>query len=222
MKKIMTGIITGCLALVLAAGAMANTAGDIKYPDVDINQLNKPVVEQPSGPSHQAIFVIGESKYTSDNVSYTMDAATYVQDGRTLVPVRYLAYALGVSAENVTWDGAANTATLELAGTKLALKLNSKELDKNGQKTVMDVTPVQKNDRIYLPARFVAEALGYEVSYDAYSNAVLVGPPGNLPNPPALEPIGDGKPAGKVETGRDLGGGTDMTKPEYIPIPWVN
>lgn len=216
MRKIIIWIMTSCLTLILATGAMA-AGNDIKYPDVDINQLNNPAAGQPT---HQAVFVIGESKYTSDNVIYTMDAATYTENGRTLVPVRYLAYALGVSAENVKWDSTTNNATLELAGTKLALKLNSKQLDKNGQKSQMDVAPVQKNNRIYLPARFVAEALGYEVSYDSYSNAVLVGPPGKLPNPPALEPIGDGKPAGKVETGRDLGGGTDMSKPDNTIEDW--
>jgi hypothetical protein len=126
-----------------------------------------------------------------------------------------------VTPEDVTWDNATGTATLQLGDVKLALALNSNELDKNGEKVTMDVAPLLQNGRTYLPARFVAEAFGYEVAWDAYTNAVLVGPPGKLPLPPGVD-IGDGKPAGRVSMARDGGGGTDTTKPDGEPIPWVN
>lgn len=36
-----------------------------------------------------------------------MDAASFVDGGRAFVPVRYLAYALGVPEDGVEWDGGA-------------------------------------------------------------------------------------------------------------------
>lgn len=137
-----------------------------------------------AAPTHQAVFVIGQNSYTADGQEKTMDAAPFIENDRTYVPVRYLAYALGVAEKDVGWDGSTNTVTLKLGGITLKMVIGSKILYVNGQPKQMDVAPLIVLGRTYLPARWVAEAFGYEVKWDEKTQAVLVGPPGNVPEPP--------------------------------------
>ncbi|MQL52755.1 hypothetical protein GFC01_10875 [Desulfofundulus thermobenzoicus] len=137
-----------------------------------------------AAPTHKAVFVIGQSKYTMDGQEKAMDAAAFIGNDRTYVPVRYLALALGVKDSDIDWDEKANTVTLAMDDITLKLVVGSKTLYVNGQAKTMDVAPLIREGRTYLPARWVAEAFGYEVGWEPKSRAVLVGPKGNLPEPP--------------------------------------
>ena len=53
--------------------------------------------------------VINSQTITTNGVAATMDTAAIIRDGRTFVPVRYIAEALGL---NVGWDGATKTVLL--------------------------------------------------------------------------------------------------------------
>lgn len=127
---------------------------------------------------HKAEFVVGRSSYTADGRPVKMDAAPFVENGRTFVPVRYLAYALGVVKDDVAWSGETGTVGLRLDGTLVQMAVGSRTLYVNGQPRVMDVAPLVRGGRTYLPARFVAEAFGYAVGWDASRQAVLIGTPG--------------------------------------------
>jgi N-acetylmuramoyl-L-alanine amidase len=87
-----------------------------------------------------------------------MDAAPFISDGRTLVPVRYLADALRAQT---AWNGATRTITISGSGTTISLTLGSTTLTVNGRTQTMDVAPVLRGGRTYLPARYVAKALGH-------------------------------------------------------------
>ncbi|HHW42281.1 MAG TPA: copper amine oxidase N-terminal domain-containing protein, partial [Desulfotomaculum sp.] len=137
-----------------------------------------------AGPTHKAVFVIGQSKYIMDGQEKAMDAAAFIVNDRTYVPVRYLALALGVAEKDIGWEEKAGTVTLALDDITLKLVVGSKTLYVNGQMKTMDVAPLIREGRTYLPARWVAEAFGYEVGWEPKSRAVLVGPKGNLPEPP--------------------------------------
>ena len=134
-----------------------------------------------AAPTHQTVFVIGQNSYTADGQEKTMDAAAFIENDRTYVPVRYLAYALGVAEKDVGWDGSTNTVTLKLGDTTLKMVIGSKILYVNGQPKQMDVAPLIVLGRTYLPARWVAEAFGYEIGWNEPVKAVLIGPKGDLP-----------------------------------------
>ncbi|KYH30491.1 copper amine oxidase N-terminal domain-containing protein [Neomoorella mulderi] len=105
-------------------------------------------------------------------VNSKMDVKTFTENGRAYVPVRYLAYGLGVAEKDVNWDEASQTVTLSMEGTTVKLQVGSKTLYINGNPQEMDVTPLMRDDRVFLPARFVAEAFGYEVYY--WDNTVSI------------------------------------------------
>lgn len=135
-------------------------------------------------PNQLIVFKINHSSYYTQEVGSSevktvqMDTAPFIKDSRTFVPVRFLGNALGVSDSNITWDNNARKATLQ-GKSKLELTIGSKMMLKNGQKSEMDVAPLIANPgRTMLPARYVAEGLGFKVDWDAESQLVIAYPEG--------------------------------------------
>lgn len=114
-----------------------------------------------------ASFVIGSSTYVKNGVEYTMDVAPYISGDRTFMPVRFVANSLGVSDNNILWDATAKTVTLIKGDKVVQLKIGSKSMLINGAAITMDVAPEIKSDRTMLPLRFIANAFGAEVTWDA-------------------------------------------------------
>lgn len=56
----------------------------------------------------------------------------------------------------------------------LKMKINSTKVYKDDLELYMDVTPFIKNDRTYVPIRFVAEGLGYNVDWDDSTKEVTI------------------------------------------------
>ncbi|MDI6717395.1 MAG: copper amine oxidase N-terminal domain-containing protein, partial [Actinomycetota bacterium] len=77
-------------------------------------------------------FVIGSTSYTVNGVTKTMDAAPYIKDSRTFVPVRYVANALGVTDDNIIWDGVKKTVTLIKGDRVVQMTIGSKTMLING------------------------------------------------------------------------------------------
>lgn len=104
-----------------------------------------------------------------------MDCISFIEDGRTFVQVRFLANALGVAHENVRWDGALRKVTLSEPGMpEIEMVVGRKTIWVDGKPESMDVAPqVVEPGRTMLPARHVAEALGWTVDWDGERRLVL-------------------------------------------------
>lgn len=154
IKKLMTGFLTGVLALALAAGAMAE-----QKEQVNVYEQNKLV--------KSVVFAVGQKEYfvNSTTPGVKMDAAPYIAQNRTFVPVRFLGNALGVTNENIAWDAKTSKAKLVLGGKSAELTVGKKQIISSGKTVEADVAPELKGGRTFLPARFVAEALGYKVDF---------------------------------------------------------
>ncbi len=121
-----------------------------------------------------AQFVISSNIYNVNGVSKVMDAAPYIKGDRTYVPVRYLAYALGVAEADVVWDEATQKVTLTKGDDVVEMTIGSTTITVNGEAQTMDVAPEISNGRTMLPARYVAEGFGYVVGWDAGTRTVLI------------------------------------------------
>ncbi len=143
--------------------------------DLKISFNDAPAVVDPPKTIHATIS-IGSLIYTVNSVPYQMDALPYIANSRTYVPVRYLAYALGLTADNIDWDNESRTVTIVDAGGSKAIQLTigSRYLNVNGLPTLMDVAPEITSSRTMLPARWVAEALGAVVGWDASTRTVVI------------------------------------------------
>jgi len=122
------------------------------------------------------------------------DAKPFVKDGRTLVPLRPIANALGVG---VDWSKEDNMAIFfadfvfedgpycRYIGFEIdnpyAVEWRA-PLDDNGNPmyvlnymfNMMDTAAVAKDGRTYAPARYLAEYFGYDVNYDAATSTVVI------------------------------------------------
>ncbi|MGB9804972.1 copper amine oxidase N-terminal domain-containing protein, partial [Desulfofundulus sp.] len=97
--------------------------------------------------------------------------------------------ALGVAEDDIVWVESTGDVSLKLGDKLVQMRVGSRTLYVNGQAEQMDVAPLVRDGRTYLPARWVAEAFGYEVGWDDSTRAVLVGPPGSLPDLPGASPV---------------------------------
>ena len=96
--------------------------------------------------------------------------------GRTFVPVRDLAEALGAQ---VSWDAGARKATLTRGTTTVVLWIGNHTALVNGVRTSIDakdakVVPFIEGGKTYMPVNFVASSFGAAVSYDAATRVVTV------------------------------------------------
>lgn len=164
MKKLKIMALTLIVIMALALPAMADQVNVYQN-----NQLVKSVV-----------FKIGVPEYVVNGQTpgVKMDVAPFIQNDRTFVPVRFLGNALGVTNDLITWDNSSQTATLKGANATLQMTIGQARVVSNGQAKAIDVAPVLKSDRTFLPARFVAEGLGYQVAWDDATQTVVCWPAG--------------------------------------------
>ncbi|MHB8158117.1 MAG: copper amine oxidase N-terminal domain-containing protein [Desulfocucumaceae bacterium] len=101
----------------------------------------------------------------------TSDVPPYETQGRIMVPYRFVAEALGCK---VDWDGAFQKVTATKGGSQAWMMINMKVIGVNGRTMAIDVAPVLKSDRTFVPVRFMSEALGYKVNWDAATNTVSI------------------------------------------------
>jgi len=103
------------------------------------------------------------------------DEKPFIKDGRTYIPVRFVAEALGA---DVSWSHEIQGAIIKKDNLELQLPIGSKTMTvmKNGEITTvtMDAAAMKQNGRTLIPIRFVAEAMGAWVSISPAYNTVQV------------------------------------------------
>lgn len=120
-------------------------------------------------------FYLDQNYYEKGSVRADMDAAPYVNSAnRTMVPLRFLGNALGVSDDNITWDSRSQMAKLKQGDKTLEFMVDSFSYVADGQIKQMDTVPELTGGRVMLPARYVVEAFGYNVYWVQNAKAVMV------------------------------------------------
>jgi hypothetical protein len=126
---------------------------------------------------------IGEKSYTVNGVEKQLDVPPYIKDGRTMVPLRFVAEGLGDEVEFVSATNEVRIIHDELLAISMYIgkkvytvggihePLGIHESLWEGQ---LDVPPYIKDGRTVVPLRFIAEALGAEVAFEATTNEVYI------------------------------------------------
>jgi len=110
-----------------------------------------------------------------------MDTPPFVQDGRTLVPLRAIADALGIDVE---WEGRLQRISydIDIGSDILIYDLYIGEpfadVTSIAHNTIteirLDTPPIIVNGRTFVPVRFIAESLGVEVGWDGNTRTVIL------------------------------------------------
>ena len=101
------------------------------------------------------------------------DATPFINsDGRTMVPLRAVGDALGLT---VSWDGSAREAVFTDGRKTIYFPINKSTARTSGGGTVkMDTAAIVIDGRTYAPVRYLAEYFGHIVDWDGTSRTVII------------------------------------------------
>lgn len=145
-----------------------------------------PMPAFPPEPGNSAIFQVGSDRCIINGLEQPMETIVFTEDRHIFVPLRHLAYSLGLTDENIIWDGKDKKITLFKEDATLSLQVGGSKIEANGMPLDMETAPQMLGGRVFLPARRVAEFFGYTVEWDAKSNSLLIYlTDSHKPEPPA-------------------------------------
>ncbi len=101
----------------------------------------------------------------------TSDVAPEIVEGRTVLPLRAVAEALGFAIE---WDDATRTITMRKGENTVVMSIGSTSATVNGKPREMEVAPFIKEERTMVPVRFISEGLGFKIEWDAATRSVII------------------------------------------------
>lgn len=114
-----------------------------------------------------------------------LDAATYAKNGRTMAPLRFTAESFGAT---VDWSPERPLDVVIRDGSvEVKLTQGSSTAYINGKQVSLDAPAEVKNDRTFVPVRFVSEAFRAEVLYEADTRSVVISRLGHAPSLSELE-----------------------------------
>lgn len=124
-------------------------AKSLFYP---VNQTNRPL-----------LFINGVQQHFAQ--------APVINQGKTMVPLRSIFEALDAK---VSWEQASQTVTAIKGGKSVKLAIGKKVAEINGTQVTLDVPAQLSQGTTFVPLRFVSEALGATVNWDAASMSVTI------------------------------------------------
>ncbi len=177
---------------------------------ISMNGDNLSVVKAP-------ILVNGEK--ISESIS------SFVHDDRTLVHIRFIEEN---SDAKVSWEAEGRKVIVDFEGKKVVLAIDDSKVNINDEKRILDKGSIPRlvkyedeaNSKTMVPLRFVAEALGFDVGWDAKNSSSYIN--SNIKNPdkeedkaPVEEEVEEEVVAVAKSTVKDIGiqtGSTDINK----------
>jgi hypothetical protein len=130
------------------------------------------------------VFSLDSSQYyiNGNLAGNKMDAIPFIDNGRFYVPVRFLSNSLGINNQNISWDPGEGMVSIASQEMKIDLHVGSRVIVKKGISESIEVAPLIKYPgRVFIPARFVAEAFGYQVKW--YKDKYMILWPKNQSEP---------------------------------------
>ena len=101
------------------------------------------------------------------------DVAPEIKNSRTMLPIRFVAEALGADVE---WDAKTRVVTITKDGDTIKIIIGASTAYLNGKAVKLDSAAYIKDSRTYLPVRFVAENLDASVDWDKDTYKVTIIP----------------------------------------------
>jgi len=134
---------------------------------------------------------------TLNGTPLTLTPPPQERAGRIFVPLRGIFESLGASV--VYANGEINA---QGNGRSVSLHIGSMQASVNGQAQTLDVAPFVVGASTYVPLRFVSQALGAGVNYDA-TNKIVALSNGGAPAPATAAVAGSRLRLGPIRPGRD-------------------
>ena len=117
------------------------------------------------------IMTVGSTDASVFGMATVTDVPPVIVNDRTMLPARFVAEALGAT---VTWNASERKVTILNGETGIELYIDSAAAYIDGRAVTLDSAPFIRDDRTYLPLRFIAEALGAKVDWMSETSTVVI------------------------------------------------
>lgn len=107
-----------------------------------------------------------------DGVPVLTEYTPFIENSYTYLAARTVGEIVG--ANEVDWNAEEKSVTLAAEDTDVKLIIGSEYALVDGIPVHTGVTPVIRNDRTYLPVRFIAETFGADVNWDGGTKTVFI------------------------------------------------
>ncbi|MCK5849057.1 MAG: copper amine oxidase N-terminal domain-containing protein, partial [Caldisericia bacterium] len=120
---------------------------------------------------------IGDQKASVNEEEVTLDVAPYIKNDRTMVPIRFIAEALGAE---VGWENATKSITITKDDITISIKIGSVEalIKEEGvigrEKIILEAAPEIVSGRTFVPLRFVSEAIGASIDWNSELKEITI------------------------------------------------
>ena len=140
----------------------ADLAGNKTTKNITISRINEIII---------MLQIRSDIAYVGSEMK-TLDTSPIIQNGRTLVPLRFIMDALGAV---VDWNGDLKVITITHKTHTIQLQIGSSValIDGSDVKT-LDSPPIIQNDRALVPLRFIMEAFGADVNWEAETKTITI------------------------------------------------
>jgi hypothetical protein len=117
------------------------------------------------------VLIPGISVVTVDGISKDIGVAPIIKNGYTLVPLRFLS---DYSGADITWVNTFKSIIINKGDTTITLKIGENVASVNGKAVKLDIAPQIINGHTLIPVRFVAENLGFTVTWDKINKIIVL------------------------------------------------
>ncbi len=124
---------------------------------VNIAGVQTPIKEPTPVIDTTTAFEAGMASVMIDGKSVPIDVSPYLKNDLLYVPVRYLAYSLGLSPSDIVWDSATSTIHITAPKADIVLTIGSTTMLVNGSPVILPVAPEVVNERTMLPSAPIIE-----------------------------------------------------------------
>jgi len=148
-------------------GGGSSSSGKNNSSFASVTNTPKPVQNN----SDKIILTIGKKEATVFGEKITNDVAPVVKNDRTMLPIRFIAEALGAK---VGWNANEQIVTVTKDSTIIVITIGSDKALVNNKQVILDSVAYIENDRTYLPIRFVTENIGADVKWNDADKTVTI------------------------------------------------
>ncbi len=141
----------------------------------------------------EEIAELPEIKIYLEDKLLVSDVKPFIENDRTMVPVRMIAENMG---HDVLWNPTNRMVTILSTRQRIILTIDSNIAQVGKKQVEMDTTAIIRDDRTYVPIRFVSENFGFDVDWDGDTRTVFITAPKATPTPsPTPKPTSSPKPS---------------------------
>lgn len=118
------------------------------------------------------VFAVNKDTYTMDGESHLIDAKPYISlHNRIMVPLRYVAFALGVDTEDLKWDSLSKTITLK-GDRPMTINAETGQMIIDDKSSNLSEITLEAG-RTFVPIGEIARAFGSQVKWNPESRTAI-------------------------------------------------